>query len=83
MGIEEAIIDERGRITIPYEERKRLGLVPGTKVLLKITDKTIILRKYPTREEFIEEFCGIINHSVENEQEEDLKQIWISKNDET
>ncbi len=78
MGIDEVIIDERGRITIPNEERKKLGLVAGTKILIKLAGNKIILRKSPTREEFIKEFCGIV---ATEDEEVNLKEIWVSTNE--
>ena len=75
MGNIEIVIDERGRITIPNEERKRLGLYAGTKILLEVDRNKIILKKSPTREDFIKEFCGII---VSEDDKKNLKDIWVN-----
>ena len=75
MGNIEVVIDERGRITIPNEERKRLGLYAGTKILLEVDRNKIILKKSPTREDFIKEFCGII---VSEDDKKNLKDIWVN-----
>lgn len=49
-------IDEQGRMTIPNEEQKKLGLIAGAKVIPEIDEDRIILRKSPTRKNFIKEF---------------------------
>lgn len=37
-------IDNRGRITIPKEERERLGLTPGKKALIREKDGVLIIK---------------------------------------
>jgi len=50
----ESVIDEKGRICIPIELRRRLNLKSGEKVIFQIEGEKIILRKGVTPEEFIE-----------------------------
>ncbi len=40
-----AIVDERGRITIPSEIRRRLGLKPGTELIVEIVGESIVLKR--------------------------------------
>ena len=39
-----AIIDEKGRIVIPSEERRKLGLRPGDKLTVSIENGAVVLR---------------------------------------
>lgn len=38
-------VKEKGIVQIPYEVRERLGLEPGTKLILVVKDDLIILQK--------------------------------------
>lgn len=38
-------IDQSGRVTIPHQMRKYLGLEPGEEVKIEIKDKQIIITK--------------------------------------
>lgn len=52
----ESVIDEKGRISIPANLRKRLNLIPGEKILFRIDEKeNLILQKTVSPEEFIEQ----------------------------
>ena len=42
-GPEELTIDDRGRLLLPAEVRRRLGLAPGAALLLEVEDGTIRL----------------------------------------
>lgn len=50
-------LDDKGRITIPLELRKKLGLKPGEEINLSIVNKTLLLRKTLT----VDEFKGLSN----------------------
>ncbi len=52
--IDESIIDEKGRICIPLELRKRLKLTPGAKVRFQVDDGKLIIVKTTTPEQFSE-----------------------------
>ncbi|MHA1996035.1 MAG: AbrB/MazE/SpoVT family DNA-binding domain-containing protein [Candidatus Hodarchaeales archaeon] len=69
-------IDNRGRITIPKEERERLGLTPGKKVLIREKDGSLIIKRFISPERFISELKGCI--TVEEHQIDPLKlkEIW-------
>ena len=45
-------LDEKGRITIPLELRKKLGLKPGEEINLAIVNNILLLRKTLTIDEF-------------------------------
>ncbi len=52
----ESKIDEKGRVCIPIELRKKLKLKPGENVLFHLNDdNTISIRKTITPDEFINE----------------------------
>ena len=42
-------IDDLGRIVLPKELRKTLGIEPGTPIEIYTEDETIILKKYENR----------------------------------
>lgn len=48
----EAIIDGKGRVCIPAEIRKKLGLQPGEKVSFEVQEEKLIVRKTVTPREF-------------------------------
>ncbi|WP_455464139.1 AbrB/MazE/SpoVT family DNA-binding domain-containing protein [Candidatus Hodarchaeum mangrovi] len=77
MGIIE--IDSRGRITIPKEERERLGLTPGKKVLIREKDGALIIKRFISTEKFISELEGCI--TIENYKIDPLKlkEMWGAK----
>lgn len=41
----EATVAERGQITLPKEARQALGLKKGTKLIVRVEDGRIVLRK--------------------------------------
>lgn len=56
-------ISSKGQITVPVSVRAALGLVPGTKIDLKLGPKgTFIARKTPTPS-FFSKFQGIGKHA--------------------
>ncbi len=48
-----SIIDDKGRITLPKELRKKFGLVPGEIVDFVIVNEKILLRKKITAKSFM------------------------------
>ncbi|HME51340.1 MAG TPA: AbrB/MazE/SpoVT family DNA-binding domain-containing protein [Candidatus Lokiarchaeia archaeon] len=51
----ESLVDEKGRVCIPAELRKRMNLKPGEKVVFQLDEhNTILIRKSITVDEFIE-----------------------------
>ncbi len=49
----ESKIDDKGRVCIPNEIRKRLNLKVGEKILFQVQEDKIILRKSVSMEEFV------------------------------
>ena len=47
----------KGQVVIPKEEREKLGLKPGSKVMVKAVQDHIEI--YPLPEDPVEYFCGI------------------------
>ena len=77
MGILE--IDERGRITIPKEEREKLGLKPGEKIVIRTKDNELIIKKLVTIDDFITNLRGCIQTPSEETDPLKLKSIWGPK----
>ncbi len=77
--MKEITVDDRGRILIPREIRKRLGLHPGTNAQLDVEDHRLIITPPVSPEQFIEQMEGLI---VEGEPTIDplaLKEIWRTR----
>ncbi len=55
MGSMETKIDARGRVTIPLELRRRLGLRPGTKLIVREVDDRIVVM---TMEQYVRSLRG-------------------------
>ncbi len=69
-------IDNRGRITIPKEERERLGLTPGKKVLIREKDGALIIKRFISPEKFISELKGCITIEDHKIDPLKLKEMW-------
>ncbi|MCJ2519521.1 MAG: AbrB/MazE/SpoVT family DNA-binding domain-containing protein [Candidatus Thermoplasmatota archaeon] len=54
-------VDQRGRITLPQRERKRVGLRPGDRVHVQATDQEVTIRKTVSPREFAKIFAGCIS----------------------
>jgi len=74
MGIVE--IDDRGRITIPKEERERLGLTPGQKAIIREKDGALIIKRFISSEKFISELKACITVEAHEINPLELKSIW-------
>ena len=72
-------IDERGRITIPKEERERLGLKPGEKLIIIERDGELIIRKAITPDDLIKNLKGCIKKEEGQLNPLELKDIWEGK----
>ncbi|MGC9777668.1 MAG: AbrB/MazE/SpoVT family DNA-binding domain-containing protein [Candidatus Heimdallarchaeota archaeon] len=71
-------VDEKGRIVIPEEERKALGLEPGMTLQLERKGKELIIRKVVSFEEFTSKLKGCITKKGSKEEIKplELKTIW-------
>ncbi len=80
---DERTIDEKGRVTIPKEARKALGLKPGADVRIGVEGGRIVIRPRVSREKFIEVMEGCITEETAKTDAPDidpleLKNIWTS-----
>ncbi len=75
---QEATIDDKGRIILPKEIRKSLGLSAGMKVKLNVESDRIIIEKVISPEEFITRMNGFIKKGSKIPASDplSLKQIW-------
>ena len=78
MGIKMGIIeiDDRGRITIPKDERDRLGLAPGKKVLIREKDGALIIKRFVSPDKFVSELKGCISIKDHWIDPVKLKEMW-------
>ncbi|MEX2706360.1 MAG: AbrB/MazE/SpoVT family DNA-binding domain-containing protein [Candidatus Freyrarchaeum guaymaensis] len=76
--VEEAVVDDKGRIAIPKRLREDLGLRKGTRVRLSLEEGKIVILKPVTPEEFISEMEGFIKEGspVKKANPLKLKEIW-------
>jgi len=71
-------IDERGRLTLPSKIRDKLLIKSGDKLTINVkSDKSIVLRKTPTKEQIFKELVGCITTPTEEKPTpESIKSIW-------
>ena len=71
-------IDDRGRITLPSEIRKRLQLRPGEKLIIKTnSDNIITLQKHPSKKSIFKDLVGCIKTPTDKKPTpESIKGIW-------
>ncbi|MGB9659585.1 MAG: AbrB/MazE/SpoVT family DNA-binding domain-containing protein [Nitrososphaerales archaeon] len=76
MGLEMGLtsLDKRGRVVIPKELRKRLGLKPNQSMLIEVRGKEIVLKPALEVEKFIAELRGCVQGSRIKPSK--LKEIW-------
>jgi AbrB family looped-hinge helix DNA binding protein len=76
--VEDTVIDDKGRITIPKRLREELDLREGSKVKLVSEDGKIVIMKPVTPNEFIREMEGFIEEgsAVQKANPLKLKEIW-------
>ncbi|MFX1516683.1 MAG: AbrB/MazE/SpoVT family DNA-binding domain-containing protein [Promethearchaeota archaeon] len=65
-------IDEKGRITIPQELRKKLGLTAGVELNLSIIKDFILIKKALSAKEF-EKLSDNISESLRQETDSPIK----------
>lgn len=81
--MEEITVDDRGRILIPREIRKRLGLNPGTSARLDVEDQRLIIIPPVPPEQFIQDMEGVITEGEPTIDPLELKGIWRTKDKES
>jgi AbrB family looped-hinge helix DNA binding protein len=55
MGVMEARVDSRGRVTIPLEIRRRQGITPGTRLIVREEEGRMVVM---TRERHVRSLRG-------------------------
>lgn len=73
-------VDAKGRIIIPEELRKKLGIRKGTKVKVSLKQNQVIITSIVDPKKFIEKMEGCIKEGsrVENVDPLKLKEIWMA-----
>lgn len=71
-------VSGKGQISIPQEIRKQLAVEKGTKLVIVLKDKKLLIRKVSDISQSIEDgFDDVVQHS-----ELSLKKIWDNEEDE-
>lgn len=65
-------IDDKGRVTLPEDVRRSLGLEPGQEVRLSVEDGTVVVRPKIPRDEFVDEMVGCVNEDTRREDAEEV-----------
>lgn len=81
MDVEEAIVDEKGRILIPKEIRERAGLKIGDRARLSVEGGKIVVEPPISPEEFIKEMEGCIKEGAPSIDPLKLKEMWEKAGD--
>ncbi|EFL51638.1 transcriptional regulator, AbrB family [Solidesulfovibrio fructosivorans JJ]] len=55
----ETTLDEQGRVTIPADVLKDMGLAPGSRVIVEGQDSAIVIRSLDAASGLVEE-CGVL-----------------------
>ncbi len=77
----ETTVDGRGRVTLPVEIRRSLGLETGKKVVVEDRGGEAVLRPAVSREDVIRELKGCITrkNKVEHLDPLKVKEIWKTR----
>lgn len=81
MGLSSSIVDDKGRITIPEDVRKKLGIRKGSKVRVSLKkDKAVVVSAVDGKM-FIDRMEGFIKKGskVEKIDPIKLKEIWTAR----
>lgn len=71
-------VSSKGQIAIPQEIRKRLAIEKGSKLVIMLKDKKLLICKASDISQLIEDnFEDVVQHS-----EHSLKEIWDNEEDE-
>lgn len=74
-------VDDKGRIIIPEDLRKKLGIRKGTKVKVSLKRKQVIITSIIDPKKFIEKTEGCIKEGTKVEPMDPLKlkEIWMAE----
>jgi AbrB family looped-hinge helix DNA binding protein len=70
------IVDSKGRLLIPKEMRKKVGLRVGGKARLRIENNNIVIIPLVSPEGFIKEMEGCLKEGKPTLDPFDVKKIW-------
>jgi len=76
VGMEEVIVDKRGRILIPKKLREKVGLKPGAGARLEAKNGQIIITPPLSPQDFIDEMEGFISEGEPKDDPLKVKHIW-------
>ena len=79
--VEELPIDERGRLQLSRDVRRKLGIKGKGKVKVKIEDGGVRLTPPIPREQFIEYMDGFIKEGEPPMDPKRLKEIWEQRHE--
>jgi len=73
------MVDDKGRIIIPEDVRKKLGIRKGSKVKVNVNDDKVVITFAISSKQFIEKMEGFIKEGskVEKVDPLKLKEIWL------
>lgn len=74
--MEQAVVDERGRILIPKHMRESLGLQPGRQARLEMEDGRLIITPPTSPEEFIRKMEGCMKRGTPRMDPLKLNENW-------
>jgi len=75
----EVVVDSKGRIVIPEDVRKKLGLRSGSRVKVRVEQGAVVITKGVEAKEFIKEMEGFLKEGspVQATDPLRLKEIWL------
>lgn len=73
------MVDDKGRIIIPEDVRKKLGIRKGSKVKVNVKDDGVVITLAIGSKQFIEKMEGFIKEGSKIEKVDPLKlkEIWM------
>lgn len=78
MGMEQAKVDEKGRVVIPERIRQKVGVGKGSKIVVKAKHRSIVITKKIEPKEFNKSMEGFLKRGspVQVSDPLKLKEIW-------
>lgn len=74
----EAVVDNKGRVSIPKEIREELSVREGTRLRVMLEGDRILLIPPVDREEFIKEMEGVVRRRLPEDPLK-VKRVWEPK----
>jgi len=78
VGMEQAKVDEKGRVVIPERIRQKVGVGKGSKIMVKAKHRSIVITKKIEPKEFNKSMEGFLKRGspVQVSDPLKLKEIW-------